>query len=448
MVLAAPGGHRDSAYLVKLIREQQITVAHFVPSMLRVFLEEPGVESCRSLRHVICSGEALPFDLQERFFELLPAELHNLYGPTEAAVDVTSWTCQRNAERKIVPIGRPIANTQVYVLDQTSATRAGGGARGALHRRSPGRPRVSQSAEPDRGEVHPGPIWRRVQMRGSTRRATCAVGSRMEMLSTWDGWISRSRFADFGSNWARSKRYWASIPWSRGAWLRRERMYPEREAWWHTLYGNQGITPSVSEIRDYLRKKLPDHMVPSAYVSLDEIPMAPNGKVDRRALPAPSEDALVGARTTGSVHDDEVERIVAEIWREVLGISRVDRDSNFFDLGGNSLRLMRVRVKLQQAFHKEVTMLDLLQCTSIKSLAGRIRGDAGAADALRQSDAEIEKRRDAAAQRRQSRRRILGGDGHEGPAEFASIFRKRNGSKCVSACWSPYTIGNRTSAKR
>ena len=118
MVLAAPGGHRDSAYLVKLIREQQITVAHFVPSMLRVFLEEAEVGRCRSLRHVICSGEALPFDLQERFFDLLSCELHNLYGPTEAAVDVTSWTCRRDSERKIVPIGRPIANTQVYILDR------------------------------------------------------------------------------------------------------------------------------------------------------------------------------------------------------------------------------------------------------------------------------------------------------------------------------------------
>ena len=94
LVVANPGGHRDTAYLVRLITGQQITVLHFVPSMLRVFLDEPVVERCRSLRHVICSGEALPFDLQEHFFGVLPAQLHNLYGPTEAAVDVTHWNCR------------------------------------------------------------------------------------------------------------------------------------------------------------------------------------------------------------------------------------------------------------------------------------------------------------------------------------------------------------------
>jgi microcystin synthetase protein McyA len=118
LVVAEPGGHRDPAYLVKLIVERGITVLHFVPSMLRAFLQEPGVERCRSLRHVVCSGEALPYDLQEQFFRLVPSQLHNLYGPTEAAVDVTHWTCRRDDERKIVPIGRPVANTQIYILDR------------------------------------------------------------------------------------------------------------------------------------------------------------------------------------------------------------------------------------------------------------------------------------------------------------------------------------------
>ncbi|MFE1744005.1 amino acid adenylation domain-containing protein [Coleofasciculus sp. H7-2] len=118
LVLAKPGGHQDSGYLLRLIAQQQITTLHFVPSMLQVFLEEPGLEKCNSLKRVFCSGEALPFDLQERFFARLDAaELHNLYGPTEAAIDVTFWACQRHSKRRIVPIGRPIANTQIYLLD-------------------------------------------------------------------------------------------------------------------------------------------------------------------------------------------------------------------------------------------------------------------------------------------------------------------------------------------
>ncbi|NJN68213.1 MAG: AMP-binding protein, partial [Chloroflexaceae bacterium] len=117
LVVARPGGHQDSTYLVRLIQEQEITTLHFVPSMLQLFLQEPGVEGCRSLRRVICSGEALPMDLQQRCFARLGAELHNLYGPTEAAVDVTWWPCQREDPRRSVPIGFPIYNIQIYVLD-------------------------------------------------------------------------------------------------------------------------------------------------------------------------------------------------------------------------------------------------------------------------------------------------------------------------------------------
>ncbi|HEX5835671.1 MAG TPA: amino acid adenylation domain-containing protein, partial [Pyrinomonadaceae bacterium] len=120
LVLARPGGHQEPAYLARLIEQQSITVLHFVPSMLQQFIEEPLIESlCRGLRQVVCSGEALSLALQTRFFERLPqVELANLYGPTEAAVDVTSWKCERATERRTVPIGKPIANTQMYVVNE------------------------------------------------------------------------------------------------------------------------------------------------------------------------------------------------------------------------------------------------------------------------------------------------------------------------------------------
>ncbi|MGD9065106.1 MAG: amino acid adenylation domain-containing protein, partial [Desulfobacterales bacterium] len=117
LVVAKPGGHKDCGYLVQLIVEQKITTIHFVPSMLQAFLLDENIETCQSLNRVICSGEALPYALQERFFARLEAELHNLYGPTEAAVDVTYWACQRESELTTVPIGLPVANTQLYLLD-------------------------------------------------------------------------------------------------------------------------------------------------------------------------------------------------------------------------------------------------------------------------------------------------------------------------------------------
>src|SRR6185369_15548290 len=121
LVVARPGGHRDGAYLVDVIERERVTVLHFVPSMLQVFLEEPGIgrfERCRSLRKVVVSGEALSAQLAERFFARLPVDLENLYGPTEAAVDVTVWGCRPGPVRAPVPIGRPIANTAMHVLDR------------------------------------------------------------------------------------------------------------------------------------------------------------------------------------------------------------------------------------------------------------------------------------------------------------------------------------------
>jgi FkbM family methyltransferase len=119
LVLAQPGGQRDSAYLVQLIAAEQITTVHFVPSMLEVFLQEQDVERCGHLKRVICSGEALTVELQQRFFARFPSvQLENLYGPTEAAIDVSRWSCERESERRVVPIGRPIANLRLYVLDE------------------------------------------------------------------------------------------------------------------------------------------------------------------------------------------------------------------------------------------------------------------------------------------------------------------------------------------
>src|ERR1051326_7745414 len=119
LVVARPGGHQDPEYLLGLIEQEQITTLHFVPSMLQQFLAQGGIaQQCQSVRQVMCSGEALSLELQERYFEVLSAPLHNLYGPTEAAVDVTSWECQRGERGTSVPIGAPIANVEVYVLDE------------------------------------------------------------------------------------------------------------------------------------------------------------------------------------------------------------------------------------------------------------------------------------------------------------------------------------------
>ena len=118
LVMAKPGGHQDPEYLVAEIARQGVTTLHFVPSMLQIFLEARGLERCVSLRRVVCSGEALPAELQRRFFEAFDVPLINLYGPTEAAVDVSWWRCRRGDDGTTVPIGYPVANTELHILDR------------------------------------------------------------------------------------------------------------------------------------------------------------------------------------------------------------------------------------------------------------------------------------------------------------------------------------------
>jgi amino acid adenylation domain-containing protein len=118
LVIAKPGVHTDPEYLATAIQTARITTIHFVPSMLRLFLDEPRVRGCVSLRRIICSGEALTTDLAQRCHDALGCDLHNLYGPTEAAIDVTAWTCIRGDLASPIPIGHPIANTRAFVLDR------------------------------------------------------------------------------------------------------------------------------------------------------------------------------------------------------------------------------------------------------------------------------------------------------------------------------------------
>ncbi|MCP4001369.1 MAG: amino acid adenylation domain-containing protein, partial [Gammaproteobacteria bacterium] len=118
LVMAKPGGHRDSGYLIKEIISEKITTMHFVPPMLQVFLQDTTATNCTSLKRVICSGEALSMELQQHFFAMLPAELHNLYGPTEAAIDVSYWACERDTKETAVPIGAPVTNTQLHIVDK------------------------------------------------------------------------------------------------------------------------------------------------------------------------------------------------------------------------------------------------------------------------------------------------------------------------------------------
>ena len=367
LAIAQPGGHKDNSYLVNLIAEKKITTLHFVPSMLQVFLEEKDLKKCQCLKRVICSGEAMPFDLQERFFARMSAELHNLYGPTEAAVDVTYWACQRHGKHNIVPIGKPVANTQIYLLDpQLQPVPVG--VLGELHiggvqvaKGYVNRPELTEEKfihDPFSKEKNS-----RLYKTGDLARYL-SDGS-IEFVGRIDNQV---KIRGFRIELGEIETVLFQHPDVREAVIILREDNPDDKRLVAYIVPNQKSIPTISELHRYLREKLPEYMVPAAFVILDVMPLTSNGKVDRRALPLP-ETHRPELETTYVVPQNEAEQLITSTWQEVLQVEQVGIHDNFFDLGGHSLLLVRVREKLQEIFGQELSTTELFQYPTVESLA-------------------------------------------------------------------------------
>lgn len=366
LVMAEPLGHQNPGYLRRIIEQEKITIVHFVPAMLQVFLEEPGLDRIESLRKVLCSGEALSFELQERFFARLNAELHNLYGPTEAAIDVTHWTCDRTSGRKVVPIGRPIANTQIYLLDRNYEPVPAGVA-GQLHiagaglaRGYHGQPGLTAEkfvANPFSGE--PGS---RLYKTGDLARYL-DDGS-IEFLGRIDHQVKLRGFRiELGEIEAVMKQH----PGVRELLvIDRELKQRERQLVAYVV-GQTSPPPTAGELRDHVRGNLPEHMVPSAFVFLPALPLSPSGKVDRQALPLPEKEP--GRPNFPSAPPTKLQRTIAGVWRQVLQLDHVSVHDNFFDIGGHSLLMVQVQRSLAGVLRKEIQLVDLFKYPTISSLS-------------------------------------------------------------------------------
>jgi len=368
LVLARPEGHKDAAYLVRLIGEQGITTLHFVPAMLGIFLAQPGVEVCGSLRRVIASGEALAPELVERFWGRLPCELHNLYGPTEAAVDVSAWACRRGDRPAPVPIGRPIANTPLYVLDREQRPLPAGLA-GELHiggvqlaRGYAGRPDLTA----ERFVPDPWTAGGRLYRTGDLARHR--ADGNLEYLGRIDQQVKlRGVRIEPGE----IETTLGSLPEVRQALVVVRGETAPEQALTAYLVAAPGVAerPGHGELMRRMRLTLPDAMVPAHYVWLDELPLLPNGKVDRRSLPAPAAErpALDGALVAAQ---NDTERTLLGIWQEALGLPKVGATDNFFDLGGHSLLLVKVQTRVRESFGRELSMVELFRHPTVRALAG------------------------------------------------------------------------------
>ncbi|WP_327745262.1 non-ribosomal peptide synthase/polyketide synthase [Streptomyces europaeiscabiei] len=343
LVVAKPDGHKDAEYLARLIRTERITTVHFVPSMLRAFLQEPTAADCSILRRVICSGEALPRELAQQFHETLSVGLHNLYGPTEAAVDVTSWACVPDDDGTTVPIGRPVWNTAAYVLD-AGLRPVPVGVAGELYlagvqlaRGYVNRPGLSAErfvADPfaSSASASAGVVGGRMYRTGDVVR--WRVDGELEYLGRADDQVKvrgfRIELGEVGSAVGGHPLVeWAEVV------VREDRPGDRRlVAYFRPV---AGAVVDVADLRSFVSGVLPEYMVPSAFVVLDVVPLTSNGKLDRRALPAP-EYVGVGAGV-GRAPRSGVEEVLCGLFAEVLGLEKgvVGIDDGFFDLGGDSI---------------------------------------------------------------------------------------------------------------
>jgi amino acid adenylation domain-containing protein len=372
LVMARPEGHRDAAYLQEVIERRGVTTLHFVPSMLQQFVETADPRRCASLRRVICSGEALPPALVARFHERFPAPvgLHNLYGPTEAAVDVSYWPCERSGAADVVPIGRPVWNTRLYVLDDAlrpvpvgvpGELYIGGVqvARGYL-----GRPALTA------GRFVPDPFGpaagARLYRTGDLAR--WRTHGALEYLGRLDHQVKIRGFRiELGEVEAVLRR-------CRGV---RECVVAARE----DAPGERRLAAyvvgevDVDALREHLRRALPEYMVPSAFVALERIPLSPNGKVDRKALPAPVHAADAERWAAPRTPTEEV---LAEIWAELLKVERVGARDSFFALGGQSLLATRVASRVRDVFGVELPVRVLFEGPTVAELAAAVEALRGA----------------------------------------------------------------------
>ena len=370
LVVARPEGHRDPNYLVSLTAEKGITTLHFVPSMLNIFLEAPDLQRCRTLRQVFASGEALTFELQQRFFERFGAELHNLYGPTEAAVDVTYWHCRRDGDQTIVPIGRPIANTQTYILDSNLQPLPIGVA-GELHIGGIGlargylnRPELTaEKFIPDPFANNPGA---RLYKTGDLARFL--PDGNIEYLGRIDNQVKLRGFrVELGEIEAVLEQ---SSGVRQAVVVVREDVAGDKRLVAYLLAGAGGSL-HIDRLRRELKEKLPEYMVPSKFVALEAFPMTTSGKVDRKALPAPPPEweGSVAAVAPGN----ELESRLVSIFASILGLPSVGVTDNFFDLGGNSLLAARLVAQVQKLMGRQIPLSALFRGPTVKSLAQLIQ---------------------------------------------------------------------------
>ncbi|MBT3167094.1 amino acid adenylation domain-containing protein [Streptomyces sp. Vc74B-19] len=370
IVIARPDGRRDPSYLAELIQREGVTGADFVPSLLEAFVIEPSAKQCTSLRWIEVAGEAFPPALADRAVDVLPGcGVHNLYGPTEASVEVTAWQHVPGADR--VPIGAPIWNTQVYVLDSALRPVAPGVAgelylagtnlaRGYLGQTglTAGRFVACPFGAPGSRMYRTGDLvrWNRdgqVEYLGRTDFQVKVRGFRIEL-----GEIEQTLTAHPHVD--------AAV-----AVVREDRADDQRLVA-YVVPAKGTADPAaldLTALTGLAREHLPEYMVPSAIMPLAEFPVTPSGKLDRKALPAPGQERAAAGRGPR----DPKEEVLCRLFAELLGLEEVGIDVDFFDHGGHSLLATRLTGRIRSELKADVKVTTVFRNPTVAQLAEQIK---------------------------------------------------------------------------
>ena len=365
LVLANHGGQYDFPHLFEQIATNAVTITDFPPSLLSELLDAREIEGCHSLRHIFAGGEVLSKEVQQKFFSRLGAELHNVYGPTEAAIDATWWTCRRDHQTSPVPIGKPIANKEIYILDDNLCP-VPVGVCGELFIGGAGLAR-GYVGQPDltaqKFIPHPfGGPGSRLYCTGDLARYR--QGGEIEFLGRADRQVKIRGLRIELEEVERVLERHPAVQETAVVVLQSDR---ESRLVAYAGIGSRTTAPTVRELRKHLKDNLPESMIPSAFVVLEKLPRNAAGKIDRQALPSPDPESA----SAGSVLAPRtpLEQTIAGIWRDVLALPKVGMDDNFFDLGGHSLLLVRVHQRLVLELGQNLSVVDLFQYPTIGDLA-------------------------------------------------------------------------------
>jgi amino acid adenylation domain-containing protein/non-ribosomal peptide synthase protein (TIGR01720 family) len=374
VVLAPPGTEGDPATLVDLIRREKVTVTHFVPSLMELVADLPGLEDC-AIRHVYGGAEALEPRTAQAFRSRSGARLHNVYGATEVAIDATHWECDDDRERGFVPIGEPISNARLYLLDQALQPVPTGMigeiyvagrplSRGYLHR--PGLTAERFVPDPHGGVpgqrmYRTGDLARRhadgaIEYLGRSDSQTKVRGFRVE-IGELEAVISRHP----------AVRQCAVIAEGNGADRRLVGFVVP-----HVPSGversDRGDAPyTVADLMAFAGAHLPKHLVPTGWVELSELPRTPSGKLDRAALVQRGETPL--SARAARAPETELQRTLLQIWTAVLGSEVRGVDDDFFAIGGHSLLAVKLLAKIHTSLGRKLSLHDLFDNPTVSELA-------------------------------------------------------------------------------